>query len=217
MKEHEKICLYQTIECAVCQSFMLKDLPDHERQCKSYTCPYSTEGCTFMGTLSTVNDHCDNYCGRLHRQVLDLENQITNLNEVLRYLETTKSERVESTNTVVPATPTMKTPIKFKFENPKSNDTSRHNWINRPNEIQSNIPEPMEITNPSSLTKPAILPKRAPNGQKICYSKNKELTNQALNIRRIDEYKLSKRHQNEFKNINDTANLFLSRRKSSKF
>lgn len=68
----------------LCQPFLLKDLSKHENECQSYTCPYAAEGCPFIGTLSQAKSHCDRYCGRLHNQVNNLEEEVKRLKKLIQ-------------------------------------------------------------------------------------------------------------------------------------
>ncbi|KAI8982346.1 hypothetical protein BDF20DRAFT_866435 [Mycotypha africana] len=86
--EHIKNCLYQLITCPnqmpLCQPFLLKDLAKHENECQSYACPYSNEGCTFIGTQTQANMHCEQYCGRLHKRIHTLEEEVKRLNKLIQ-------------------------------------------------------------------------------------------------------------------------------------
>lgn len=68
----------------LCQPFLLKDSNKHENECQSYTCPYQSEGCPFIGTLSQVSIHTQGYCGRLHQKVSDLESEVNRLNKLIQ-------------------------------------------------------------------------------------------------------------------------------------
>lgn len=87
MQEHLRTCLYQIMTCPnnmpLCEPFLLKDISKHENECQSYTCPYASEGCPFIGTLSQAKSHCDLYCGQLHKKVTDLEEEVKRLNKLL--------------------------------------------------------------------------------------------------------------------------------------
>ncbi|KAI9486738.1 MAG: hypothetical protein EXX96DRAFT_53214 [Benjaminiella poitrasii] len=88
LEGHLKACLFQTVTCPnnmpLCQPFLLKDLSKHENECQSYTCPYASEGCPFIGTLTQANIHCDHYCGRLHQKLVHLEEEVKRLNKLIQ-------------------------------------------------------------------------------------------------------------------------------------
>ncbi|OBZ82315.1 E3 ubiquitin-protein ligase TRAF7 [Choanephora cucurbitarum] len=88
MKQHSENCLYQTINCPnqmpLCQPFLLKDLSKHENECQSYACPYASEGCPFIGTMTQAKIHCDGYCGSLHQKIDNLEQEVKRLNKLIQ-------------------------------------------------------------------------------------------------------------------------------------
>ncbi|KAI8096282.1 uncharacterized protein BX664DRAFT_355666 [Halteromyces radiatus] len=85
--QHKEQCLYELISCPnsspQCQPFLRKDAPIHASNCSSYQCPYSHEGCTFIGTLPEVNKHCELYCGKLHERIQQLELQCSQMKQQL--------------------------------------------------------------------------------------------------------------------------------------
>ncbi|KAI8877645.1 hypothetical protein K501DRAFT_260010 [Backusella circina FSU 941] len=87
MDQHLETCPFSIIQCPnnmpLCQPFLRKDMSKHENECQSYTCPYASEGCTFIGTLYQANIHCESYCGRLHKRVEELENECKHLNKLI--------------------------------------------------------------------------------------------------------------------------------------
>jgi hypothetical protein len=102
MNQHLEMCPYSIIQCPnnmpLCQPFLRKDISKHENECQSYTCPYASEGCSFIGTLYQANAHCDNYCGRLHKRVDELENECARLNKLI-------NEYTFGLNMKLPSTP----------------------------------------------------------------------------------------------------------------
>ena len=88
MSHHIETCLYHIIPCPnnrlLCQPFLRKDLAKHENECESYHCPFASEGCPYVATLTQVNIHCEGYCGRLHKKVHDLEMECKRLNQLIQ-------------------------------------------------------------------------------------------------------------------------------------
>ncbi|KAI8974644.1 hypothetical protein BDB01DRAFT_805880 [Pilobolus umbonatus] len=87
LQEHVHQCPYQIMSCPsnipLCQPFLRKDQAVHEDTCASYICSYATEGCPFVGTLTQVNMHCEQYCGRLHKKIDELEEENKRLNKLI--------------------------------------------------------------------------------------------------------------------------------------
>ncbi|CAO3678096.1 unnamed protein product [Rhizopus stolonifer] len=87
IKQHIEQCPYQQLTCPnnmpLCQPFLRKDLKIHENECQSYPCPYAHEGCPFISTANKVRIHCDGYCGRLHKSIDDLTNEVKRLNKII--------------------------------------------------------------------------------------------------------------------------------------
>ncbi|KAI9263154.1 hypothetical protein BDA99DRAFT_59140 [Phascolomyces articulosus] len=67
----------------LCKPFFRKDKENHEKTCRSYPCPFAIEGCSYIGTLTDVNAHCDLYCGKLHQRIKDLEAECKRLNKCI--------------------------------------------------------------------------------------------------------------------------------------
>ncbi|KAI9274206.1 hypothetical protein BY458DRAFT_555127 [Sporodiniella umbellata] len=90
MSLHMDQCAFQELACpngsSTCSNFLRKDLQKHESECRSYRCPYTSEGCTFVGNLNETNVHCESYCGRLHKSIESLTEQIKHLNEAVQHM-----------------------------------------------------------------------------------------------------------------------------------
>ncbi|CEG65059.1 hypothetical protein RMATCC62417_01927 [Rhizopus microsporus] len=101
MKRHIDECPYQQMTCPnnmpLCQPFLRKDLGKHESECQSYTCPYAHEGCPFIGTLNQAKAHCEGYCGRLHKTVDDLTEEVKRLNKIIQDISFGLSVNMPST------------------------------------------------------------------------------------------------------------------------
>lgn len=67
----------------LCQPYLRRDQSIHDNNCASYTCPYSTEGCPYIGTHNAMIIHRDGYCGRLHKKIQDLEEECKRLNSLI--------------------------------------------------------------------------------------------------------------------------------------
>lgn len=190
----------------LCQPFFKKDIPKHENECRSYSCPYALEGCPYIDTLTQVKIHCDGYCGRIHKKVQDLELECKRLNTLI-------NDFTVGLNIKLPSTP------ETNIQEEKQNDTSMdemalfHQMFNSDPfgslDLNSNndkvdtmdlstvLPDMSFLDNnsnslfdtatspqPLQFIPPVNVPKRTSNGKKIRYSKNVRLAHSALRIAR---------------------------------
>ncbi|KAI8378978.1 hypothetical protein BD560DRAFT_421673 [Blakeslea trispora] len=116
MKQHLETCLYQTMHCPnqmpLCQPFLLKDLSKHENECPSYPCPYASEGCPFIGTMTQAKLHCDGYCGSLHKKIDHLEQEVKRLNKLIQDITIGLDVKLPSTPDPSSTNPTPMLPEK---------------------------------------------------------------------------------------------------------
>ncbi|KAG2203032.1 hypothetical protein INT47_013248 [Mucor saturninus] len=202
MQHHMDVCLYQEINCPnnmpLCVAFLRKDLPRHENECQSYTCPYATEGCTYVGSLTHVRTHCDAYCGRLHKQITDLELECKRLNGLI-------GDFSLGLNMKLPSTPEDKQhdtsmdemalfhqmfnsdPFGALDLNDKQTDVVDLNGLPDLSFLDNSVSSIFDTASspqPLEFIPPVNVPKRTSNGKKIRYSKNVRLAHSALRIAR---------------------------------
>lgn len=87
IQQHRNECPYELLSCPnmnpVCKPFFRKDRSIHEKECRSYTCQYALSGCPFIGTALEAKQHCDIYCGRLHKRIEELEAECQRLKSMI--------------------------------------------------------------------------------------------------------------------------------------
>lgn len=87
LQQHRNECVYELLSCPnmnpLCKPFLRKDISIHEKECCSYPCQYAFEGCPFIGTALQAKQHCDVYCGRLHKRIEELEAECQRLKSMI--------------------------------------------------------------------------------------------------------------------------------------
>lgn len=71
----------------LCKPMLRKDMPIHEKECRSYPCQYAIEGCPFVGTRPEAEAHCEMYCGKIHRRLKELEAEVDRLKKIVANYE----------------------------------------------------------------------------------------------------------------------------------
>ncbi|KAI9261830.1 hypothetical protein EDC94DRAFT_659568 [Helicostylum pulchrum] len=204
-QEHIKVCLYQELTCPnnilTCQPFLRRDVSLHENQCASYQCPYATEGCPFIATLTQVHIHCEGYCGRIHKKVQDLELECKRLNSLIQDFTIGLNIKLPSTPEDMKQHDTSMDEMALFHQmfnsdpfgsldlNTKSNDHSDHNTPMDINSLQDlsfldSVFDTATSPQPLQFIPPVNVPKRTTHGKKIRYSKNVRLAHSALRIAR---------------------------------
>ncbi|KAG1445655.1 hypothetical protein G6F56_009835 [Rhizopus delemar] len=216
IQQHIKECPYQQLSCPngmqLCLPFLRKELEKHDNECQSYTCPYSPEGCTFIGTRNQVNIHCEGYCGRLHKSIDDLTEQIKRLNTMIQNmsigLDIQQPSPPVQQEDLVEKDQEMNEMALFRemlngdlFESLNLSDPKKGE--NTPPALPNlmdlgsldfldtlsndfKFDQPAEATSPKPLkfVPPTTVPKRTTNGKKIRYSKNIQLAHSAMRAAR---------------------------------
>lgn len=205
MQQHIDICLFQELSCpnnmTLCKTFLRKDILTHENECQSYTCPYATEGCTYVGSLTHVRVHCDGYCGRLHKKVTELELECKRLNSLIQ-------DFTSGLNIKLPSTPEDKQhdtsmdemalfhqmfnsdpfgALELSDKTTPVNTQMDINCLPDLSFLDTNISSIFDTASspqPLEFIPPVNVPKRTSNGKKIRYSKNVRLAHSALRIAR---------------------------------
>lgn len=203
MQQHIDVCLYQELVCPnnmpLCKAFLRKDIVTHENECQSYTCPYATEGCTYVGSLTHVRTHCDSYCGRLHKKIIDLEIECKRLNGLIGDFSLGLNMKLPSTPEDKQHDTSMDEMALFHqmfnsdpFGALDLNDKSPQKQIDLNgladlsflDNTVSSIFDTASSPQPLEFIPPVNVPKRTSNGKKIRYSKNVRLAHSALRIAR---------------------------------
>ncbi|CAO3650925.1 unnamed protein product [Cunninghamella echinulata] len=98
---HRLECSYELLACPnnaqKCKPYLRKDIHIHNAQCSSFRCHFAHEGCIFTGTLVDVNQHVENYCGKLHGRIRELELQCQQLKQQLNQQQQQQQDVINST------------------------------------------------------------------------------------------------------------------------
>ncbi|ORZ02189.1 hypothetical protein BCR43DRAFT_481162 [Syncephalastrum racemosum] len=107
LESHTAQCAFEVLSCPngmpLCKPFLRKDLPTHEKECRSYPCPYAAAGCSYVASAEEVNAHCDTYCGRLHKELESLRAECDTLRQRVAKLEKAAPATDASSSTKVDA------------------------------------------------------------------------------------------------------------------
>ncbi|KAJ8657723.1 hypothetical protein O0I10_006538 [Lichtheimia ornata] len=206
--QHRARCPFELLTCPnlmpLCEPYLRKDKDIHEKNCRSYPCHYGLSGCPFVGTLVEVNAHCEIYCGKLHQRLKELEDECARLKKIVSNYE--NGNEMQASKQSASALDDMDLLqqvlnnddyLNLLNATPDSKPVDQHPMpatapISGLQPTPSNMSDLMDLSdcltpapiNPSGTPSLATIPKRAPNGKIIRYSKNARLAQSARRMAR---------------------------------
>lgn len=208
--QHRARCPFELLTCPnlmpLCEPYLRKDKEIHEKNCRSYPCHYGLSGCPFVGTLVEVNAHCEIYCGKLHQRLKELEDECARLKKIVsnyengNEMQASKQQSASALDDMDLLQQVLNNDDYLNLLNattPDSKSIDHHPMpATAPISLQptpNNMTDLMDLTDclapapmNTSGTTPSLttIPKRAPNGKIIRYSKNARLAQSARRMAR---------------------------------